>query len=130
MSCLYILRCPYFRVWGSTSCSTPVTYTQLDSGEIRGYIICVGPQPVLALSGFCFSTDDPPLSPPVTLKEDKRGDQKGYETYTVMAGYVQSQDGLWWHRLWYQLKLDLCLYKFKSQEVATYIENVNHVSRE
>lgn len=42
---------------------------------------------------------------------------KAYEDDAVIAGYVQCQDGKKWTRLWYQVKKDCVLYKFKAHEV-------------
>ena len=55
-------------------------------------------------------------------------DLKGYEEDTIKGGYVLSQDGRKWNRLWYQLKQDFCLYKFRAHEVHTYTQYV-HVDK-
>jgi FYVE/RhoGEF/PH domain-containing protein 5/6 len=60
----------------------------------------------------------PPPSPKMSKKEGGGGilDLKGYEEDTIKGGYVLSLDGRKWSRLWYQLKQDFCLYKFRAHE--------------
>ena len=36
----------------------------------------------------------------------------------MIAGYVQCQDGRKWNKMWYQIKKDCVLYKFKAHEVS------------
>ena len=40
----------------------------------------------------------------------------------MIAGYVLSQEGRKWVRLWYQVKQDLVLYKFKAHEVRQQLQ--------
>ena len=42
---------------------------------------------------------------------------KAYEEDAVMAGYVHCQEGKKWNKMWYQVKKDCVLYKFKAHEV-------------
>ena len=42
---------------------------------------------------------------------------KAYEDDAVIAGYVLCQDGKKWNKMWYQIKRDCVLYKFKAHEV-------------
>ena len=58
-----------------------------------------------------------PPSPKTSKKKEGILDLKGYEEDTIKGGYVLSQDGRRWNRLWYQLKQDFCLYKFRAHEV-------------
>lgn len=44
---------------------------------------------------------------------------KAYEDDAVIAGYVLCQDGKKWNKMWYQVKKDCVLYKFKAHEVCT-----------
>jgi hypothetical protein len=58
-------------------------------------------------------------SPKTSRRKEGSGgilDLKGYEEDTIKGGYVLSQDGRKWNRLWYQLKQDFCLYKFRAHE--------------
>ncbi len=42
-----------------------------------------------------------------------------YEDDAVIAGYVLSQEGpKKWNKMWYQVKSDCVLYKFKAHEVS------------
>jgi len=45
---------------------------------------------------------------------------KGLEDDAVIAAYVLSLDGRNWKKLWYQVKTDFVLYKFKAHEVRSY----------
>ena len=58
-----------------------------------------------------------PSPPSQTTKKEGILDLKGYEEDTIKGGYVLCQDGRKWNRLWYQLKQDFCLYKFRAHEV-------------
>lgn len=82
---------------------------------------------------ICLTTESgedvdgpPPL--PMNSKEGGKGilNLKAYEEDTIKGGYVLSQEGRKWNRLWYQLKQDFCLYKFRAHEVlcVVYIHNV------
>ncbi len=42
---------------------------------------------------------------------------KAYEEDAVIAGYVLAQEGRKWNKMWYQIKRDCVLYKFKAHEV-------------
>ncbi len=42
---------------------------------------------------------------------------KAYEDDAVIAGYVLCQEGRRWNKMWYQVKSDCVLYKFKAHEV-------------
>ena len=42
---------------------------------------------------------------------------KAYEEDAVIAGYVLSREGRKWNKMWYQIKKDCVLYKFKAHEV-------------
>ena len=45
---------------------------------------------------------------------------KAYEEDAVIAGYVLSQEGKnKWTKMWYQVKSDCVLYKFKAHEVSS-----------
>lgn len=48
----------------------------------------------------------------------------------MIAGYVLSQEGKKWTKLWYQIKQDLVLYKFRAHEVCYLISMSNFVKRE
>ena len=68
-------------------------------------------------------------SPKTSRRKEGSGgilDLKGYEEDTIKGGYVLSQDGRKWNRLWYQLKEDFCLYKFRAHEV--WLRNVHAVA--
>lgn len=43
---------------------------------------------------------------------------KAYEEDAVIAGYVLSLEGKKWNKMWYQVKRDCVLYKFKAHEVS------------
>jgi len=49
------------------------------------------------------------LTPPLQVS--------GSEDNAVIAGYVVSQEGKKWSRMWYQVKSDCVLYKFRAHEV-------------
>ena len=94
------------------------TYSSsIGQGSIRatvaGMLICF-----LAPTESGEDVDGPPPSPKMS-KKDGGGilDLKAYEEDTIKAGYVLSQDGRKWCRLWYQVKQDFCLYKFRAHEV-------------
>ncbi len=42
---------------------------------------------------------------------------KAYEEDAVIAGYVLAQEGRKWNKMWYQIKRDCVIYKFKAHEV-------------
>ena len=42
---------------------------------------------------------------------------RAYEDDAVIAGYVLCQEGKKWTKMWYQVKKDCVLYKFKAHEV-------------
>ena len=43
---------------------------------------------------------------------------KALEEDAVIAAYVMSQDGRTWKKMWYQVKKDFVLYKFRAHEVC------------
>ena len=43
---------------------------------------------------------------------------KAYNQAAVIAGYVMSQEGKKFNRVWYQVRQDCVLYKFRSHEVG------------
>ena len=43
---------------------------------------------------------------------------KAYEKDAVIAGYVMSQEGKKFNRVWYQVRQDCVLYKFRAHEVG------------
>jgi len=55
---------------------------------------------------------------PTAAKKTEGGvlNLKAYAEDTVIAGYVLSQEGKKWTKLWYQIKQDLVLYKFRAHE--------------
>ena len=43
---------------------------------------------------------------------------KAYDQAAVIAGYVMSQEGKKFNRVWYQVRQDCVLYKFRAHEVS------------
>ena len=43
---------------------------------------------------------------------------KALEEDAVIAAYVMSHDGRTWKKMWYQVKRDFVLYKFRAHEVC------------
>ena len=43
---------------------------------------------------------------------------KAYDQDAVIAGYVLSQEGRKFNRVWYQVRQDCVLYKFRAHEVS------------
>ena len=53
----------------------------------------------------------------ITIHLHTHSQLKGLDENAVIAGYVLSQDGKKWNRMWYQIKRDFVLYKFRAHEV-------------